>query len=93
MFSPARLESLKIQLPVPGLPCIAVVCPRPRAHLSVSEPSRPRRGVLQATSGHPVIRATDTGFSVCFPVFPPQPRAPPPRRSLHKALSESLGKL
>lgn len=53
MFSPARLESLKIQLPVPGLPRIAVVCPRPRAHLSVSEPSRPRRGVLQATSGHP----------------------------------------
>lgn len=94
MFSPARLESLKIQLPVPGLPRIAVVCPRPRAHLSVSELSRPRQRGPAGHIGAPPSSVRQTTDSRCvFPSFlpSPEPRLPgaPSTRRCRKAWGSS----
>lgn len=76
ILSPARLESLKIQLSV-------IVCPPPRAHLSVSEPSRPSpRGPAGQirTPCHPCGGERILGVSSCLS-SPALSR--PPRRSLH----------
>lgn len=98
MFSPARLGSLKIQLPVPGLPHIAVVCPRPRAHLSISELSRPRQWGPAGHIGaprHPCDRQRILGVFSCLSSLAPSPasQALPPQGAVRKpgeALSAAM---
>lgn len=71
--------SLKIQLSVLAVPCIVVVCPPPRAYLSISGLSRPSRQALWVKSGHPVMGQRTDSWCVFLSSHPgpePKPHGP-----------------
>lgn len=71
--------SLKIQLSVLAVPCIVVVCPPPRAYLSISELSRPSPRALWVKSGHPVMGQRTDSWCVFLSSHPgpePKPHSP-----------------